>query len=68
MGVPLFDFAANIGKKVFKCGEPDAAKKLKKHIEKHNPGISDLQVEVNDDVATISGSAAATKPPMKKPC
>ena len=58
MGVPLFDFAANIGKQVFKRGEPDAAKKLKEHIEKNNPGISDLQVEVNDDVATISGSAA----------
>ncbi|MFI0402476.1 MAG: peptidoglycan-binding protein LysM [Cyanobium sp.] len=58
MGVPLFDFAANIGKKVFKRGEPDAAKKLKEHIEKNNPGITDLQVEVNDDVATISGSAA----------
>ena len=58
MGVPLFDFAANIGKKVFKRGEPDAAKKLKEHIEKNNPGVSDLQVEVNDDVATISGSAA----------
>ena len=58
MGVPLFDFAANIGKKVFKRGEPDAAKKLKEHIEKNNPGITDLQVEMNDDVATISGSAA----------
>ena len=58
MGVPLFDFAANIGKKVFKRGEPDASKKLKEHIEKNNPGISDLQVEVQDDVATISGSAA----------
>ena len=43
---------------MFKRGEPDAAKKLKEHIEKNNPGISDLQVEVNDDVATISGSAA----------
>lgn len=58
MGVPLFDFAANIGKKVFNRGEPDASKKLKDHIEKNNPGISDLQVEVTDDVATISGSAA----------
>ena len=47
MGVPLFDFAANIGKQVFKRGEPDAAKKLKEHIEKNNPGISDLQVEAS---------------------
>ncbi|MFM9089662.1 MAG: peptidoglycan-binding protein LysM [Cyanobium sp.] len=58
MGVPLFDFAANIGKKVFNRGEADASKKLQKHIEKKNPGISGLQVEVKDDVATISGSAA----------
>lgn len=43
---------------MFKRGEPDAAKKLKEHIEKNNPGISNLQVDVNDDVATISGSAA----------
>ena len=57
MGVQLFDFAANIGKKIFGRGEPDAAKKLKAHIEKNNPGVSDLQVEVNDEVATISGSA-----------
>ncbi|MFM7237708.1 MAG: peptidoglycan-binding protein LysM [Cyanobium sp.] len=57
MGVPLFDFAANIGKKVFNRGEPNASKKLKDHIEKNNPGISDLQVKVTDDVATISGSA-----------
>lgn len=47
MGVPLFDFAANIGKQVFKRGEPDAAKKLKEQIEKNNPGISDLQVEAS---------------------
>lgn len=58
MPVPLFNFATNIGKKVFKIGEPDAAKKLKEHIEKNNPGISDLQVDVNDDVATISGTAS----------
>lgn len=43
---------------MFKRGEPDAAKKLKEHIEKNNPGISNLQVDVNDDVATISCSAA----------
>ena len=58
MGVPLFNFMGNIGKKVFRRGEPDAAQKLKDHIEKNNPGISDLQVELSDDVATISGTAA----------
>jgi nucleoid-associated protein YgaU len=60
MGVPLFDFAANVGKQVFHRGE-DAAKaseKLKKHIEKNNPGLSNLDVSVSGETATISGTAA----------
>jgi nucleoid-associated protein YgaU len=59
MGVPLFDFAANIGKKVFRRGE-DPAKAgadLKQHIEKNNPGVSDLKVTVDNEVATLSGTA-----------
>ncbi len=60
MGVPLFDFAANIGKKVFGKGEDSAkaSEKLKQHIEKNNPGVTGLQVAVNDQVAAISGSAS----------
>jgi len=42
MGVPLFDFAANIGKKVFHRGEDKAAEKLKQHIEKNNRGVTNL--------------------------
>jgi nucleoid-associated protein YgaU len=59
MGVPLFDFAANIGKKVFNRGEDPAkaAEKLKGHIEKNNPGVSDLQVAVTDEVVAITGTA-----------
>jgi nucleoid-associated protein YgaU len=59
MGVPLFDFAANIGKKVFQRGEDPgkASEKLKQHIEKNNPGLSDLQINLEDEVATITGSA-----------
>jgi nucleoid-associated protein YgaU len=59
MGVPLFDFAANIGKKVFRRGEDPAkaSEKLKQHIEKNNPGLSDLRVNLEDEVATITGSA-----------
>lgn len=60
MGVPLFDFAANIGKKVFRRGE-DPAKagaELKQHIEKNNPGVSQLDVKVENEVATLSGSAS----------
>lgn len=60
MGVPLFDFAANIGKKVFSKGEDSAkaSEKLKQHIEKNNPGISGLKVAVHDQVAEISGNAS----------
>ncbi|MEB3255777.1 MAG: peptidoglycan-binding protein LysM [Synechococcaceae cyanobacterium] len=59
MGVPLFDFAVDIGKKVFQRGEDPAkaSEKLKQHIEKNNPGLSDLQINLEDDVATITGSA-----------
>ncbi len=60
MGVPLFDFAANIGKKVFHRGEDKAADKLKQHIEKNNPGVSDLAVAVQDETVTISGKAKDT--------
>lgn len=52
----LFDFAANIGKKLF-GNDDDPADKLQEHINDDNPGISNLQVEVNDGVATIKGDA-----------
>ena len=57
MGVPLFDFAANIGKKVFNRGEDKAAEKLKQHIEANNPGVSGLDVSLAGETATISGTA-----------
>jgi nucleoid-associated protein YgaU len=59
MGVPLFDFVAGIGKKVFNRGEDPVktAEKLKQHILKNNPGVTDLKVTVADGVATLSGSA-----------
>jgi nucleoid-associated protein YgaU len=57
MGVPLFDFAANIGKKVFHRGEDKAAQKLKQHIEANNPGVSGLTVALDGETAVISGNA-----------
>ena len=50
----LLSFAKNIGKKIF-GSEEEAPEKLKKHIEEDNPGISNLQVDVKDGVATIKG-------------
>ena len=60
MGAPLFDFAANIGKKIFHKGEDPAkaSEKLKQHIEANNPGVSDLSISLDNEVATIAGSAA----------
>ncbi|MEB3349217.1 MAG: peptidoglycan-binding protein LysM [Cyanobacteriota bacterium] len=60
MGVPLFDFAANIGKKVFNRGEDSAkaAEKIKQHVEKNNPGVKDLQVSVADTTVAIAGQAS----------
>jgi len=60
MGVPLFDFAANVGKKIFSRDEDPAkaSEKLKQHLEKNNPGLSDLDISFSDEVATITGTAA----------
>lgn len=50
----LFDFAKNIGNKIF-GSEEEAPEKLKKHIEDDNPGIEGLEIKVQDGVATIHG-------------
>ena len=58
----LFDFAANIGKKVFGVGDADAAEWVKKEIEYNDPGVSNLEVEMDGETCVISGeceSAAA---------
>lgn len=56
----LFDFARNIGKKIF-GKEEEAPAALQQHIEEDNPGVSDLQVEVKDGVATLSGQAESAE-------
>jgi nucleoid-associated protein YgaU len=52
----LFDFASNLGKKLFGSNE-DPAEKIQSHIESDNPGIDGLTVTVEDGVATLTGSA-----------
>jgi nucleoid-associated protein YgaU len=54
----LFDYVANIGKKIF-SSEAEAADKIKGWFEGENPGVNDFQVTVKDGVATISGEAAS---------
>ncbi len=59
----LFDFAADIGKKVFGIGDADAAEQVKKDIESLNPGVSNLEVSMDGEACTISGDcdSAASK-------
>ncbi len=52
----LFDFAKDMGKKIFGGGD-DPAEKIKENIEANNPGISDLGVAYDDGVVDLSGKA-----------
>ena len=52
----LFDFAADIGKKVFSIGSDNAAEKIKEAIEGNNPGVSNLTVSLDDEICTLAGS------------
>ena len=52
----LFDFVKDIGKKIFNK-EEDAPEALKQHVEKDNPGVENLKIEVKEGVATIKGDA-----------
>ncbi|MFN3785783.1 MAG: peptidoglycan-binding protein LysM [Thiothrix sp.] len=56
----LFDFARNIGKKIF-GKEEEAPAALEQHINEDNPGIDGLKVEVNDGVATLTGTAQSAE-------
>jgi len=60
--IGLFDFAANIGKKVFGIGDADAAEKIKQDIEANNPGIENLSVEMpEEDICVLGGSCEAAE-------
>lgn len=56
----LFDFALNIGKKLF-GSENEAPAALQKAIEEDNPGIENLQVKVKDGKAVLSGTAKSAE-------
>lgn len=58
----LFDFAANIGKKVFGIGDADASEKIKQDIEANNPGIENLSVDMpEEDTCVLGGSCDAVE-------
>ena len=52
----LFDFAADLGKKLF-GDDDDPSEKIQQHIESANPGVDGLKVEVENGVAKVSGNA-----------
>lgn len=56
----LFDFAFNLGKKIFEKDE-DAPKEIKKHIEEDNPGVEDLDVTYEDGKVVMTGKASSAE-------
>ena len=52
----LFDFASDMGKKLFGSND-DPAEKIKESIEENNPGITDLGVAFDDGAVDLSGKA-----------
>lgn len=57
----LFDFAANIGKKVFGIGDANASEQIKENIEANNPGVSNLTVVLDDEICTLSGACDSSE-------
>lgn len=56
----LFDFVKDIGNKIF-GSEDEASEKIKAHIESENPGISNLEITVENGVAVLSGQAESAE-------
>ncbi len=52
----LFDFASNIGNKVF-GGEDDASEKITQQLDSNNPGVDNIMADFQDGVVTISGES-----------
>jgi len=62
----LFDFASDIGKKVFGIGDADAAEKIKLDIEANNPGISGLEVELQEESVCVLRGECESKEAKEK--
>lgn len=56
----LFDFAKNVGNKIF-GDEAEAPEKIQAHIEEDNPGIEGFKVSVKDGIAKLFGKASSTE-------
>ena len=60
----LFDFAKDIGHKLF-SSDADAAEKITAHILANNPGIQDLGIIFKDGQATVIGSTTSAEAAQK---
>lgn len=56
----LLSFAKNIGKKLFNK-EAEASTAIKEHVELDNPGVSNLEVTIEDGVVSLSGEAESAE-------
>lgn len=56
----LFDFARDLGKKLF-GSDAEAAPSIQESIESDNPGIEGLDVSFEDGVVNISGKATSAE-------
>ncbi len=56
----LFDFVANVGKKLF-GKEDDPAEKIQQEIENDNPGVAGLRVLYEEGTVTLSGRAESAE-------
>ncbi|MCH9695462.1 MAG: peptidoglycan-binding protein LysM [Gammaproteobacteria bacterium] len=53
----LFDFVKDVGRQVFNT-DSEAADNIKQHLEVKTHGLSNLEVEFDDGVATICGDCS----------
>ncbi len=60
----LFDFAKDIGKKLFSSDE-DAAKKIAEYFRENNPGIEDMSVVFKDGEVTLIGKTDSPEAAQK---
>lgn len=56
----LFDFAKDLGKKIF-GSDDDPAEKIQGSIAESNPGVEDLGVRFEDGVVHLSGKAESAE-------
>jgi len=56
----LFDFAKDLGRKLYHAGE-DPAQKIEESIAAANPGVDDLGITFDDGVVHLSGKAASAE-------